>query len=233
MRIQEGGAVFIQLITLALVTPFSSLPPGADTASWQSTELRGLSPATFEIVADDNGPVLQVTADGSASALVHTVAPALTASSLITWRWKISNHIEASDITTKKGDDFPARVYVTFDRDVKELSFSTRAKIRLARLLYKQDVPAAALCYVWARELPVGTIVPNAYTDTVMMVVARSGGATPSGWFTEQRDLQADYRAAFGTAAPPVTSVIVGADTDNTGESVRSWFGDIEFIPAK
>ena len=57
---------------------------------------------------------------------------------------------------------FPARVYVTFARDTERTALSVPArKIRLARLLYKQDVPAAALCYVWARDLPVGTMVPE------------------------------------------------------------------------
>lgn len=221
------------LIALASLTSFSSLPPGDVTGGWQAMELRGRPPAQFAIVSEAGETVLQVTADASASALVHPVEPALSEPAQLAWRWKIGGHIEASDITRKAGDDFPARVYVTFARDPAELSLATRTKIRLARLLYKQDVPPAALCYVWARDLPAGTMVPNVYSDTVMMVVVRSGGDTPSGWQAEQRDLQADYRAAFGTEAPPVTSVIVAADTDDTGESVRSWFGDIAFVPAK
>ena len=43
------------------------------------------------------------------------------------------------------------------------------------------------------------------------------------------KDIVADYRRAFGAAPPAVTGVIVSADTDNTGESVESYFGDIEF----
>jgi len=191
----------------ARLTPFSTLLPGADTANWQTMELRGRPPADYEVVTGEGGPVLQVTAEQSASALAHAVEPALAGPAQLAWRWKIGAHIEASDITKKSGDDFPARVYVTFARDAKELPLATRAKMRLARLLYGQDVPAAALCYVWARDLPEGTIVPNAYSDTVMMIVARSGGDTPSGWQAEQRDLRADYRAAFGSEVDLVLSL--------------------------
>ena len=133
---------------------------------------------------------------------------------------------------SKQGDDFPARVYVTFDRDISELPFSTRLKIRLARTLYGTDIPTAALCYVWADNLSVDTIVPNAYSDTVMMVVVRNGPAE-QGWQTERRDVGADYAAAFGSAAPSVTSVMLAADTDDTGAFARSWFGDIAFVTAE
>jgi hypothetical protein len=46
----------------------------------------------------------------------------------------------------------------------------------------------------------------------------------------ERRDLEADFRAAFGSregkAPPPVTGIAAGNDTDQTGESVTAWFGD-------
>ncbi|NND54159.1 MAG: DUF3047 domain-containing protein [Gammaproteobacteria bacterium] len=219
--------------TQPVLAAFSDMQPGATIVGWQQMELRGRSPAQYKLIAENNETVLQVTAEQSASALVHPLAPPASAPGKLEWRWKIGAHIEASDITLKSGDDFPARVYVTFARDRKELSLAARARMRLAKLLYNQDVPAAALCYVWARDLPVGTMVPNAYSDTVVMVVVRSGGATPSGWQTEQRDLSADYEAAFGSTAPPATSVIVAADTDDTGATVRSWFGDITLKPAK
>lgn len=218
----------------------------ADTAggihpNWQPTELRGRAPATYELVDLPVGSKLQVTADGAASALVHALEPPVQLrqdnTAQLSWSWKIRNHIAASDITSKAGDDFPARVYVTFARDPRELPVATRMKIRLARMLYGQDVPTAAICYVWARDLPVGTIVPNAYTDTVMMIVVRSGGTEPSAWHTQQRDLQRDYQAAFGAAfgaaVPPVTAVMVAVDSDDTGASARSWFGDLTLIAAQ
>jgi len=209
--------------------PFSSLATGDDTGAWQPITLRNEQPASFEIVADAGKTALQITATRAVGALAHPVAASDAFPASLTWRWKIANHIDKSDISSKAGDDFPARVYVTFARDPEELPWGTRVKMRVAKLLYGHDIPAASLCYVWARDLPVGLIMPNAYTDTVMMVVVRSGGQTPSAWEFEQRDVMADYRRAFGTAAPAVTSVMVAADTDNTGERVTSWFGDISF----
>ena len=74
-----------------------------------------------------------------------------------------------------------------------------------------------------------GTIAPNPYTDRVRMVVAESGSASLGRWVEHERDVAADFRLAFGLPVPPVTSLVLSADTDNTGESTEAYFGDIEF----
>jgi hypothetical protein len=61
------------------------------------------------------------------------------------------------------------------------------------------------------------------------MIVVESGAARAGQWVTIERDIAADFRAAFGEAAPPVTGIAISADTDNTGESVTAWFGDLQF----
>ncbi len=64
------------------------------------------------------------------------------------------------------------------------------------------------------------------------MVVASSGKAREGQWVTLSRDVAADYRRAFGTAPPRITGVAVAVDTDNTGESTVTYFGDIRFEAA-
>jgi hypothetical protein len=34
----------------------------------------------------------------------------------------------------------------------------------------------------------------------------------------------------FGGLAPRIVGIAVSADTDNTGEAVTAWFGDLRFI---
>ena len=106
-------------------------------------------------------------------------------------------------------------------------------RLALARAIWGEHLPLAALCYVWDNRAAPGTIVPNAYTDRVRMVVADSGQATVGRWVAHERDVAKDFRSAFGLPAPYVASVIVSADTDNTGESAESFFGDIEFRAAR
>ena len=147
---------------------------------------------------------------------------------VIEWRWKVMNLLKKSDIAAKQGDDYPARVYVLFDYDIRKLPFSVRAKIRLARLV-GADIPLAALCYVWDGKAAAGTSVWSVYTDRVRVIVAEGGAANLGKWVTIRRNVAADFRAAFGEEPPAISGVAIATDTDNTGESATAFYGDIRF----
>ncbi|MEO5628134.1 MAG: DUF3047 domain-containing protein, partial [Thermomonas sp.] len=134
-----------------------------------------------------------------------------------------------ADLTSKAGDDYAARLYVFFDRKPAQMSFGERIAYKLGRARFGDQIPSAALCYVWDNKQPVGSIRDNAYTGFVKMVVATSGKARQGQWVTLQRDVAADYKRAFGTAPPRITGIAIAVDTDNSGESTISYFGDIRF----
>jgi hypothetical protein len=190
--------------------------------------LRNAKRAThYTLVTDEGNVVLRAEANASMASLMHPLRIAPKDIQFISWRWQISNTLSKSDIGTRAGDDFPARVYVLFDYDVSKLSLLQRTKIYLARKLYGRDVPAAALCYVWDGKAPVGTSEWSPYTDRVRVIVVESGSANVNRWREVERDLVADFRAAFGEDPPAISGVAVASDTDNTGESVTATFGDI------
>lgn len=146
------------------------------------------------------------------------------------WRWRIIDAVDGSDLYRKSGDDFPARVYVLFDYDLGRLPFLTRWKLRFARLAYGDSVPGAALCYVPAGQVARETIVPNAYTERVRMIVV-DDDAIDKGWRVFERDVVRDFEAAFGEPAPRIIGIAIATDTDDTGETARTWFGDLTLSP--
>jgi hypothetical protein len=226
--------VFVLSGTIAadevLLPLFSRLPAGGPITGWQVLKPAPKAPDTRYTLVDDAGAVVvQAEAVASMSGLVRAV-PRSTAGERphLHWRWRIERPLTNADMTQKAGDDYAARVYVLFDYPRERLPWATRAKLALAEALYGQPVPTAALNYVWDNRQPVGTIKPNAYTERVRMVVLESGAAKAGQWVSESRDLNADFRAAFGEDAPPVSGVAIATDTDNTGETVRGWFGDLE-----
>lgn len=187
--------------------PFSALKPGAALPEW-------LKPVTFRsrprhtefaLVEDEGRTVLRARSSAATAGLARELAVDPRRHPLIAWRWKVMNLIAKSDMATRDGDDFPARLYVGFERNRR------------------------ALCYVWDARRPVGSSLPNPYSDRVQMIVAESGPARLGRWVAHERDFMADFRRAFGTEPPQVDSVIVSADTDNTGESAESYFGDVLF----
>jgi hypothetical protein len=217
----------------AAVAPFSAMPLGPLKAPWRAVELSNIKPLRFDVVVEDGTTVLRVRAEAAAgsAALAVDADPR----SFLDWRWKVDRVVGLADMTRKSGDDFAARVYVFFDLPLEELSFTQRVRISIARAIYGRDVPTAAICYVWDNRHPVGTTMPNPYTDRVRMIVAQSGSLQVGNWLAERRDLEQDYRRAFGLpaekAVPRVSGLAVGADTDQTGESVTAWFGDLRLYP--
>ncbi|GAC1422006.1 MAG: DUF3047 domain-containing protein [Burkholderiaceae bacterium] len=212
---------------------FSRMEAGTPVIGWSPLRPSPKAVDTvYALVRDGDTIVLKADARHSMSGLLHTVRVDVGKYPRIRWRWKISAPVAAADMSTKAGDDYAARIYVMFDYPLEKLSFGTRAKLKLAETLYGQKIPSAAVNYVWDNRHPVGTIAPNAYTDRARMMVVESGTARVGQWVTETRDLAADFRAAFGEEAPAVVAVALATDTDNTGESVNAWYGDIEFLQA-
>ncbi len=183
------------------------------------------------MVEDDGVSVLQATADNAAGMVVHPLD--LPPATRLGWRWKVDHVVPRGDLFRRSGDDFAARVYVFFDLPDSALGFGARIKLKLARMVFGADLPAAALCYVWANHAPVGTIAPSAFTSQVRMIVLESGNEHARTWRAESRDVAADYRAAFHSASPRISGVVLANDTDNTHSGVRAWFGDLALTPIR
>ncbi len=206
--------------------PGSAIPP-----HWTLNTLPNVIRAThFELVRDETQvTVLQAVSEAAAATLTHKLQVDPVVSPLLSWRWKVSRVLESADLGQKDGDDYAARVYVVFDYPLDKLPLADRVKVSIGRSLYGQELPAASLCYVWDNRHLVGLSTWSAYTDRVRMIVVESGKQFAGQWRLEQRDVAADFRAAFGEEAPPIMGVALAADTDNTGESVEAWFGDLNF----
>ncbi|MEO7243521.1 MAG: DUF3047 domain-containing protein [Variovorax sp.] len=213
------------------IPPFKAGGTGASVAAgWMHQLLPKVDrPNRFALVEDEGKAVLQVQSDKSASSYLALVSIDPAKTPFLHWRWKVSRALDGSDITAKAGDDFAARVYVLFDLPLDELSFGDRLKIRAARALTSGEIPTAALCYVWGKAQPVGFTGWNAYTDRLRMIVVDSGSSQAGKWRSATRNVAEDFRAAFNLAAPPVRGIAIGSDTDNTGESVETRFGDLSF----
>ena len=214
---------------------FSALRPGGPFPDFLKPYVfeNQLRHTEYTLVEDEGRTVLRARADASASGLARELRVDPRTHPILAWRWKAMNLLQKADLATKAGDDFPARLYVTFDLDPAKLSFGERLQIRLARMLYGPPVPAAALCYVWDGKAPAETFAPNAYTGRVRLIVVASGAARLGRWVSHERDVAADFRRAFGLDPPAINGVIVATDTDNTGEAAESYYGDVDFRPPR
>ncbi len=183
----------------------------------------------YSLVKDDGVVVVRADSESSSSGLIRKIEIDPEQFPVIKWRWKAAGVYEKGDVTRKKGDDYPARIYVTFKYDPTKLSAWDRTKYKAAKMIHGQYPPQGAINYIWASKAPVGTVVPNPYTDKVKMIVVESGKDKLGTWVEESRNIADDYRKAFGHSPPPISGIGIMTDTDNTGEKTVSYYGDIVF----
>jgi Protein of unknown function (DUF3047) len=184
---------------------------------------------TYEIVRDADRVAVKATSVASASALVRKIDLDPRDYPILEWRWKIVNLIANADVGRKSGDDYPARVYVTFEYDPARVSVLERAKFEALKLFYGEYPPIGAIDYIWDGKAPLGAFVPNAFSARVKMIVVESGASNLGRWIDERRDVLADYRRAFGSEPPRISGVAIMTDSDNTGESATAYYADIRF----
>ena len=210
---------------------FSTQKPGGMPQDWKPLTFRNIDKhSTYTLVTEGGVTVLKAEAKASASGLTRDLAAHkidLREYPILKWRWKIAGLVKNADIATKEGDDYPARVYVTFVYDPGRASVGMRMQYGMAKSLYGEYPPHAGLNYVWDGKAPAGTMVPNAYTARAMMFVVESGARRVGEWVEVERNVYEDYKRAFREEPPPVQGIAVMTDTDQTGEMAAAWYGDI------
>jgi hypothetical protein len=188
--------------------------------------------STYAVVAGpgDAESSLRAESDASASGMVWKQQYDVYEYPRLRWRWRVENVYERGDATTKAGDDYPARIYVIFAYDAASASPGRRLKYGLAKALYGEYPPDSGLSYVWeSRESPAEFVV-SPYTESMMMYLKEKGAARVGQWITEEADVLADYRKAFGKDPPRTASLAVMNDSDNTGEKGVSFVDWIEVL---
>jgi hypothetical protein len=227
-------AIYAQSGSILEVGRFSAAPEGATLPDgWKPLTFKKIDRHTaYTLVRDADMVVVKAVSEASASGLTREIKINLKEYPIVQWRWKVANILKNGDVTKKEGDDYPARIYITFEYDSSKVSFFKKAQYETIRLLYGQYPPLGAINYIWESKVPKGTIVPNPYTDQAKMIVIESGADRLNQWVSEERNIYEDYKKAFGEEPPLISGVAIMTDTDNTGESATAYYGDIVFKKA-
>lgn len=231
-------AALAQTQTKAIeLAAFSSASSDQPPAPWRVVGVPGGKiPLTTYAMADMDGrKVLRVEAIKSYGNLVHPLAGSVPdAGSRLRWRWRLDEPLRGADLRRREGDDSPLKVCALFDMPLDKLGLIERNLLRLARGATGEKLPSATLCYVWDNALAPGTLLANAYTARVRIIVVNSGEQRLGQWINHERDLAADFKRAFGEESdtlPPMQAVLVGGDADNTGGHSLGWVGDVTLSP--
>ena len=189
-------------------------------------------PTAYSAVTEGGRAAIHARAEGSASGLYKPAGFTLAERPDAKWSWKVARLVGKADNSKGSREDSPVRIVFAFEGDKAKLPKKDQAVMALAQKLSGQNLPYATLMYIWSNHAPVGTVIANPHSRRIQMVVASSGAAGVGSWQELSRDVAEDYRRAFKEEPGRLLAYGVMSDTDNTGESVDAWYGEITFSPA-
>jgi len=181
-----------------------------DLAEWEEKIFKGK--VTYRIDKDNQESFVFGSSEDSASALYYKIKLKIKKRPFISWKWNVQKFPEkasAEKIEDIQQDDFAARVYVIFPK----FSFSN----------------SKALEYIWAQNLPEGTIGTSPLSKNLKLIVVQSGKAEEGGWVSEYRDVCEDYVKAFGEKPRiNIGAIAFMTDSDATESTAESLYDDIK-----
>lgn len=196
--------------------------------SWKPLTFGSIDEHTsYTLIDDENIKVVKAESNESASGLTKEVSFNPKDYPYLSWRWKVNKSIAGTDVTSKSGDDYAARVYVIFKYDVKDLSKEEQSSVNWYKFFNGELPPLATLNYIWGNKSDIGKIVSSPYTQRVKMVILKNKKSKLKEWHMEERNIYEDYKKAFGEEPKNVTNIAIMTDTDNTSAMAESYFGDI------
>jgi hypothetical protein len=174
--------------------------------------------------------VLAANSKTSASGLAVKLRPRSAQNLWLQWEWKAIGVIPQADNADSQHDDAPLRILVAFDGNKSKLPLKEKLTFEMASLISGQEMPYATVMYIWSGKNSVNTVLNNAHTSRVKMIVVDSGSDSLGEWRKHERDLAADYKLAYGEAPGNVIGIALLTDTDNTKSETRALYGDIELL---
>lgn len=217
-----------------LTIPISQLVPEKyfiDSADeqWDLQKIPRVDATVYERVLHDSIPHIKAVSNNSASGWRYNIEIDPKEYPIIEWQWKVDDIIKNGDMTKKSGDDYAARIYITFDYNRRDLPFRERIKYGFIKTFTRYEIPLRALNFIWANNAEVGTIAENPFTNWVNMVAVESGKEKAGKWVTTSLNVYDTYKEAFGEEPKKITGVAIMTDTDNTGSFAIGYYGDLYF----
>lgn len=203
------------------------MPSDLSASVWQHQTFPGKRKNRYSHVWREGRPAMEVRSEGAISAMRKVVDVQAGSVSGLRFSWKVASLLETADLKDAARSDSPVRIVLAFDGDRSRLSARDHMLSELARSLTGEDMPYATLMYVWSNQLPVGTVLSSRRTERIRKMVIESGAAGLNRWLDYERDVRADYERAFGEPPGRLMAVGIMSDSDNTGGSVRAWYGPV------
>lgn len=211
----------------------SSQPAGMQTpGTWKHRRYGNHKATRYQATVHAGRPAVHArSVAGNSTLRMSLPDDRLNSPARLSFSWFVPALNEKADLRDRDIDDAVVRVIVTFEGDRGLLSARDHMLSEIANLVTGEPLPFATLMYVWDHRYPVGSVIPNPHTQRIRKLVIESGPQRLNQWVDHERDIEADFRLAFGETPGALTAVGLMSDSNNTGETTEAWFGPLVLKP--
>lgn len=177
---------------------------------WEEKIFKGK--VMYSVKLNNLNGYLDAYSDKSASGIIYWLDFNPIEKPMVSWKWKVvkfpgqENKIEEATWWIEK-QDYAARFYIIFPR------------FPFFRI--------QCLEYVWDRNLPAGTIISNPEYSNLKIMVIESGEKNLGKWIFVERNIQEDFKKAFGRNPGKVGAIAIMTDADNTLSTAEAQYDQI------
>lgn len=187
-----------------IVLNTASATVGKPPADWSIKVNRGRPEVS--VCSEGEGSCVRLRSVKSSFALERGIDVDVNQTPYLHWKWKVAQLPQGGDFRRSGTDDQAAQLLVAFtDRRV--------------------------ISYIWDSTAPKGTAQNSGFIPLVHVyaVVCQSGAADLNRWISESRNVAADYARAYGKPAPRVKGLRIQINSQHTGTTAESYFGEVAF----
>ncbi len=174
---------------------------------------------------------MKAQAQSSASMLRRRLRIEPEALGTLHFSWTVEALIADSNMGVSATDDSPVRIVLAFEGDRSKFSMRNTMLSELAHALTGEPMPYATLMYSWCVHCKQSEIITNPRTDRIRTKAVEISDHNLGHWREYDRDIRADFQAAFGEAPGALVAIGVMTDADNTQSHATAWYGPLKLTP--
>jgi hypothetical protein len=166
----------------------------------------------LSFLQEGGAPFVKLVCNNASWAFLHELDVDLQRTPVLTWSWKADVLPSGGDGRYEATEDEAAQMYVFFPGAGAFPKLNPRI-----------------VGYTWETIPEPGTYYVSPKNENTRVFVLRNGKDGLGVWRHEERDVAADFRKAYGVAAPKPDVVCFQIDSTDTRTRAESCFSDIRF----
>jgi hypothetical protein len=178
---------------------------------WEEKVFKGR--VIYSVISDKTGSHLNAYSRKAASGILYWLKFNPQQEPMVSWKWKVVRFPDQAKVVSEESswlekDDYAARFYIIFPR----FPFFR----------------AQCLEYIWAKDLPLGTVLTNPAFKNLKVVVIESGETNLGKWVKVERNIFEDFQKYFDGKPGTAGAIAIMTDSDNSASTAEAQYNDIE-----